>query len=65
MFKLEVSTDGAAFADQATGEGLDRYQARLEILKIVGAAAARIEDGETEGSCRDSNGNTVGSWSLV
>jgi hypothetical protein len=55
MFKLEFSTDNAAF------EGDSKW---MEIDKILRDVADRAGDGQTSGTIRDSNGNRVGAWSL-
>ena len=52
MFRLEFDTDNDAFADN-----LDAESAR--ILREVSMA---VEQGRTEGRCRDINGNTIGTW---
>jgi len=57
MFKLEFSTDNAAFDDDVQGE----------VARILRAVADGLEDGpilNTERPVRDVNGNTVGSWEL-
>ena len=57
MFKLEFETDGAAFADG--------HEGRAEIATILNLLAVRIWKGsDTEGPIRDSNGNTIGRWSM-
>jgi hypothetical protein len=60
MFKLEFSTDNAAFADNP-GEEIER------ILHDVAAKAHTVAFPGGHASCRifDSNGNGVGSWSLT
>lgn len=57
-FTLSVEMDNAAFGD-------DPRDRRIELLKITGAACAKIEDGCTQGGCRDSNGNLVGGWEIT
>jgi hypothetical protein len=42
----------------------DRYSMRREVERITGAIAARIEDGETQGTGKDSNGNTCATWKV-
>jgi hypothetical protein len=56
MGKLTVTieTDNAAF------EG----DAGPELSRILRGLARRLEDGETQGRLRDSNGNTVGRFEL-
>lgn len=53
MFKLQFNTANAAF-DDLQGESARILQ---EVIKL-------IERGHTGGTCRDVNGNSVGSWSL-
>ena len=62
-FTLEIDCDNEAF--EVFGDGGWRVSTRREIERIAGSAAARIEDGESAGNCRDSNGNTVGKWALL
>ena len=52
MFKLEISTDNAAFEDNPD-----------ELAQIVEGVANSIRDGVVQGMVRDSNGNTVGTFS--
>lgn len=55
MFKLEFETDSAAF------DGAEFP----EIAEVLRKLADRIENPDrTEGLIRDSNGNTVGRWSM-
>jgi hypothetical protein len=60
--EITINLDGAAFTDE-TG-ALDGYAARIEVMKITGAIAARIEEGERKATCHDSNGNRCGEWSI-
>lgn len=63
MFKLEISTDGAAFKDPHTGESDDSMES-MEIQKIImDQVLPALEDGAKSGKLRDTNGNSVGSWS--
>lgn len=62
MFKLEIKTGGAAFADPQTGEESEYYEA-LEIRALLARISAALEHGETSGTIMDVNGNKVGSWS--
>jgi hypothetical protein len=55
MFKLEIETDNDAFHPDA----------RLEVTSILRGLVKRIDEGETDGKLRDSNGNTVGSFALT
>lgn len=60
MFKLEFSTDNAAFADAPDSE----------VARILREIADKIESAgphgalEIGGKVADENGNTVGEWSL-
>ena len=49
-FKMSVTMDNAAF------------ESPEELPEIIRRVADRVADGETAGSVRDSNGNTVGTW---
>lgn len=63
MFKLEISTDGAAFKEPYTGENDDSMES-MEIQKIImDQVLPALEDGAKNGKLRDTNGNSVGSWS--
>lgn len=53
--KIEFKTDGAAFED---GELI------YEVDNILTKITFWVREGRTEGAILDSNGNTVGSWSL-
>jgi hypothetical protein len=53
---INIKTDNAAFQD---GNRED------EIFRIVGVFNRRIANGETGGSCSDSNGNTVGNYKVT
>lgn len=57
MFKLTIKTTNAAF------DGT--YAQREETARILRNAATRVALGDTEGSLRDVDGNTVGSFGLV
>lgn len=61
MFRIEISTDGAAFKEPSEGSD-DRFQEGLEIKRILEDVAGQIEAGMTSGYCMDINGNKVGSW---
>lgn len=56
MFTMRVETDNAAFR----GGGR-----RRELARILRRVAERIEEGETEGTAVDVNGNSVGYWEVV
>lgn len=52
--RLTIETDNAAFGDEPG----------VEVAGILRDVANRAENGQTSGTLLDSNGNTVGSWSL-
>jgi hypothetical protein len=54
MFTLTITTDNAAFEEDARGE----------VARILRTAAAAIEAGRDTARLRDANGNTVGSFDL-
>jgi len=55
MFSLTIATDNAAFADDPAGE----------VARILEDVSRRLLDHDvTTGACRDSNGNTVGTFLL-
>lgn len=55
-FDLHIATDNAAFAD--------RQLTSNEISNLLAKVDYRIAGGFDQGRCVDSNGNTVGYWSL-
>ena len=54
-FDLSMTCAGDAFADFPTEE----------IARILSAVGDSLEAGNTRGTCRDSNGNNVGRWTLA
>ena len=56
MFKLEMETDNAAF---------DMELRHIECAGILQEITRKVRNGETEGKCRDANGNVIGAWSLT
>jgi len=67
-FTLSITTDGAAFADDETGE-VDAYSASREVARILGDAAGKVGsgvlvDGSSPVSVFDENGNRVGAYAL-
>lgn len=54
MFKLEFDTGNDAFSDL-----------EAEISMILEAVGIEVRKGATHGKVWDSNGNTVGKWSLT
>jgi hypothetical protein len=72
VFKLEMSTNNAAFAGEA--EAISAATAGPEIGRILRELATKIErdaeastedDDTLSGIIADLNGNTVGSWTLA
>ncbi len=63
MVKIEFKTDGAAFRNEYTGEE-DAYAEKVEIKRILLKICKAIDNGHTEGSVMDYNGNKVGTWSI-
>lgn len=63
MFKLEISTSGAAFKDPYTGENDDSIESMEIQLIIMEQVLPALEAGAESGKLRDTNGNSVGSWS--
>lgn len=55
MFKLEMKTKNAAFEECGVNP---------EVARILRAVGKACEAGQTGGTCRDANGNMVGTWSL-
>lgn len=54
-FTMKINMDNAAF---------DRGDGR-ELARLLREAATRLADvGESDGTLRDINGNTVGSWEI-
>lgn len=63
MLKIEFKTGNAAFNDPCTGEPNAIYE-RNECIRILKEITKRLENGYSEGSCMDLNGNKVGTWEL-
>ncbi len=55
MFKIEFETENDAFAPVVT----------IEIRRLLRQVSDRVDDGQTEGTLADRNGNTVGRFSLT
>jgi len=64
MFRLEISTDNAAFGEDEH----DDYAKADEVARILETLAAALQDSighlPAGGSVFDINGNTVGRWEL-
>lgn len=54
-FTLTINCDNAAF---------DNENREQEVFDILGMVRGLVLDGDTEGTIRDSNGNTVGKFEL-
>ena len=65
MFKLKISTDNAAFEDDA---GHEIARILRELADKMSASGFRVDTFENDynerGNLRDINGNTVGEWTL-
>ena len=61
MFKLEMKTGNAAFADPYTGEE-SSWDECHEVARILREIAEDIDNGKRYGSCIDYNGNNVGKY---
>jgi hypothetical protein len=55
MFKIELTTDNAAFDGEAG----------VEVARILDEVARLLIDGARDGRARDVNGNVVGTWMLT
>lgn len=53
-FTMKVNMDNAAF----------RIDAKEELQRIILDCASKVESNH-QGTCRDHNGNTVGSWEIT
>ena len=56
MFNLTIKTDNAAFQE---GQPAD------EVARILREIAGKLEEGDSNGPAFDSNGNTVGTFTLT
>lgn len=54
---IEMNLDNEAFRDDFNGAS--------EIGRILARIPQDIANGETEGTCRDWNGNKVGGWKIT
>lgn len=61
MFKLEISTSGAAFRNPFSGEE-DEVMEAAEIRSLLAKVSCELEHGRSSGVIMDVNGNKVGSW---
>lgn len=55
MFKLEFETDNASF---------DFNEGKDEVMFILETISNKVSSGYTSGIVLDSNGNSIGNWSL-
>lgn len=56
-FKLNIETDNEAFDED--------WKMRNSLEGILESVINKIDEGYTEGICRDINGNNVGDWSIT
>ena len=67
---IEFNTDNAAFnpleGDRDTSSDKHEifYPSLDEIDSVLATVFDKLKGGFTSGVCRDSNGNTIGEWSL-
>ena len=65
MFKIEISTENAAFMDPITGEP-NPYVMESEIIRIITEQVLpNLRNGYTDKNLRDINGNAVGRMVIV
>lgn len=67
-FRLEFSTDNAAFMAEAPAEAItDAAACNMEIARILRETADRLDHGEYSGEMRivDANGNSIGKASII
>ena len=57
MFRMEFSTDNAAFGESA-------YERRAETVRILESVATKILCLRTDGCILDCNGNVIGFWNF-
>lgn len=62
MLKIEIKTGGAAFMNE--NDEFDAYFGGKEIKRILTEVVCDIQDGYTEGTANDINGNKVCTWEL-
>jgi hypothetical protein len=66
IFKLNLKCSNAAFRDDGDGdEDSNNNAARAQIALILRDAAKHVENGCMGRKLMDSNGNTVGSFSVI
>lgn len=63
MFKIEIKTGNAAFADPHTGE-YSEWHENYGVARILREIADKIENGKREGKVMDYNGNSVGEFTF-
>lgn len=61
MFKLEISTSGAAFCDFFTGDPNKEDEA-FEVSRLLDKVGAKIQNGRRSGKIWDLCGNRCGEW---
>ncbi len=60
MLKIRIETNNAAFVDGCKYKCLE-----LEVCACLAGVIQKIEQGNTEGSIHDTNGNNVGNFTLT
>lgn len=70
MFTLKINTDNAAFGELGAEKAAEVAMILRRVAGELEAGAARVRHKgrklvSVEGQCRDTNGNTVGEWSLT
>lgn len=63
MFTLKMQTANSAFLPGGPGD--QSRPCAAECARILRDVADKLEAGNRDGSCRDANGNRVGSWALT
>jgi hypothetical protein len=64
MFSLHFSTTSAAFSYDGEPDSDHNHVEASEISRILCDVADQVYAGRRSGPCTDSNGNTMGNWSL-
>lgn len=64
-FTLSIDLDGAAFHIQSNGSDNGEFYPWPELVPVLRAVIAKVEDQYAEGIVGDSNGNTVGHYRIT
>lgn len=64
MFEVKIRTGGAAFKSGVDDEEIDKIITVGELKYLLRKIVQQMEDGYTERSVIDTNGNEVGEWRL-